>query len=207
MRVSDYYTCRGMDAPGNFRHRTIRRVRARTTWCRRITWRRNTCDEVSARRRAAGGGSLKGPLFRSCAVGSAGLVRFRISIDSGRRFANRMYQASGREAWQNPDAVSAEVCAHSFRGSLGYTDPSARTGGDPGQVAARIAGHESTRTTQLATTGVHFGRDCVRIRIEESSGYIFDQRCSCLRIVHRSIESCKASWCRYMEVRGIKAKR
>ena len=39
-----------------------------------------------------------------------------------------------------------EICAHSFRGT-GITEY-LRNGGDL-EVAARIAGHESTRTTQL----------------------------------------------------------
>ncbi|MCY4528863.1 MAG: tyrosine-type recombinase/integrase, partial [Chloroflexi bacterium] len=39
-----------------------------------------------------------------------------------------------------------EICAHSFRGT-GLTEY-LRNGGDL-EVAARIAGHESTRTTQL----------------------------------------------------------
>ena len=40
--------------------------------------------------------------------------------------------------------LPAEICAHSFRGITEYL----RNGGDL-EVAARIAGHESTRTTQL----------------------------------------------------------
>jgi len=42
--------------------------------------------------------------------------------------------------------LPAEICAHSFRGT-GITEY-LRNGGDH-EVAARIAGHESTRTTQL----------------------------------------------------------
>ena len=42
--------------------------------------------------------------------------------------------------------LPAEICAHSFRGT-GITEY-LRNGGDL-EVAARIAGHESTRTTQL----------------------------------------------------------
>ena len=42
--------------------------------------------------------------------------------------------------------LPAEICAHSFRGTriTGYL----RNGGDL-EIAARIAGHGSTRTTQL----------------------------------------------------------
>ena len=42
--------------------------------------------------------------------------------------------------------LPAEICAHSFRGT-GITEY-LRNGGNL-EVAARIAGHESTRTTQL----------------------------------------------------------
>ena len=42
--------------------------------------------------------------------------------------------------------LPTEICAHSFRGT-GITEY-LRNGGDL-EVAARIAGHESTRTTQL----------------------------------------------------------
>ena len=42
--------------------------------------------------------------------------------------------------------LSREMCAHTFRGT-GITEY-LRNGGDL-EVAARIAGHESTRTTQL----------------------------------------------------------
>ena len=42
--------------------------------------------------------------------------------------------------------LPAEICAHSFRGT-GITEY-VRNGRDL-EVAARIAGHESTRTTQL----------------------------------------------------------
>ena len=42
--------------------------------------------------------------------------------------------------------LPVEICAHSFRGT-GITEY-LRNGGDL-EVAAQIAGHESTRTTQL----------------------------------------------------------
>ena len=43
--------------------------------------------------------------------------------------------------------LPAEICAHSFRGTGIIEYP--RNGGDLEVVVARIAGHESTRTTQL----------------------------------------------------------
>ena len=53
---------------------------------------------------------------------------------------------SSRCPYMHVRAVWAEICAHSFRGT-GITEY-LRNGGDL-EVAARIAGHESTRTTQL----------------------------------------------------------
>ena len=55
--------------------------------------------------------------------------------------AFRMIKRRTRKA-----GLPAEICAHSFRGT-GITEY-LRNGGDL-EVAARIAGHESTRTTQL----------------------------------------------------------
>ena len=55
--------------------------------------------------------------------------------------ALRMIKRRARKA-----GLPAETCAHSFRGT-GITEY-LRNGGDL-EVAARIAGHESTRTTQL----------------------------------------------------------
>ena len=57
--------------------------------------------------------------------------------------------------------LPAEICAHSFRGT-GITEY-LRNGGDL-EVAARIAGHESTRTTQL------YNGPCVR-----------EERCTVIR--------------------------
>ena len=48
--------------------------------------------------------------------------------------------------WSRKAGLPGEICAHSFRGT-GITEY-LRNGGDL-EVAARIAGHESTRTTQL----------------------------------------------------------
>ena len=58
-----------------------------------------------------------------------------------RRSALKMIKRRARKA-----GLPAEICAHSFRGT-GITEY-LRNGGDL-EVAARIAGHESTRTTQL----------------------------------------------------------
>ena len=58
-----------------------------------------------------------------------------------RATALRMIKRRARQA-----GLPTEICAHSFRGT-GITEY-LRNGGDL-EVAARIAGHESTRTTQL----------------------------------------------------------
>ena len=80
----------------------------------------------------------KGPLFRSCAVGRQDWLEDRAMT---RATALRMIKRRSRQA-----GLPAEICAHSFRGT-GITEY-LRNGGDL-EVAARIAGHESTRTTQL----------------------------------------------------------
>ena len=59
--------------------------------------------------------------------------------------ALRMIKRSARRA-----GLPVEICAHSFRGT-GITEY-LRNGGDL-EVAARIAGHESTRTTQRRCRG------------------------------------------------------
>ena len=58
-----------------------------------------------------------------------------------RTVAPKMIKRHARKA-----GLPAEICAHSFRGT-GITEY-LRNGGDL-EVAARIAGHESTRTTEL----------------------------------------------------------
>ena len=80
----------------------------------------------------------KGPLFRSCAVGRQDRLEDRAM---SRATALRMIKRRARQA-----GLPAEICAHSFRGT-GITKY-LRNGSDL-EVAARIAGHESTRTTQL----------------------------------------------------------
>ena len=69
-------------------------------------------------------------------------MKFRLE-DRGmtRATALRMIKRRARQV-----GLPAEICAHSFRGT-GITEY-LRNGGDL-EVAARIAVHESTRTTQL----------------------------------------------------------
>ena len=94
---------------------------------------------VDAYLTAAGiGEDGSGPLFRSCQPGR------RDALQDGamsRLSALKMIKRRARKA-----GLPAEICAHSFRGT-GITEY-LRNGGDL-EVAARIAGHESTRTTQL----------------------------------------------------------
>ena len=84
------------------------------------------------------GEDRKGPLFRSCPPGRQDRLEYRAM---SRATALRMIKRRARKA-----GLPAEICAHSFRGT-GITEY-LRNGGDL-EVAARIAGHESTRTTQL----------------------------------------------------------
>ena len=76
----------------------------------------------------------KGPLFRNCPAGRQDRLE-------DRAMPLRMIKRRTRQA-----GLPREICAHSFRGT-GITEY-LRNGGDL-EVAARIAGHESTRTTQL----------------------------------------------------------
>ena len=80
----------------------------------------------------------RGPLFRSCEPGRRDALQDRAM---SRLSALKMIKRRARQA-----GLPAEICAHSFRGT-GITEY-LRNGGDL-EVAARIAGHESTRTTQL----------------------------------------------------------
>ena len=79
-----------------------------------------------------------GPLFRSAEPGRRDALQERGMSRVG---AFKMIKRRARQA-----GLPAEICAHSFRGT-GITEY-LRNGGDL-EVAARIAGHESTRTTQL----------------------------------------------------------
>ena len=80
----------------------------------------------------------RGPLFRSCEPGRRDALQTRAM---SRLSALKMIKRRARTA-----GLPAEICAHSFRGT-GITEY-LRNGGDL-EVAARIAGHESIRTTQL----------------------------------------------------------
>ena len=84
------------------------------------------------------GDDRRGPLFRSCEPGRRDVLQTR---GMSRMGAFKMIKRRARQA-----GLPAEICAHSFRGT-GIT-VYLRNGGDL-EVAARIAGHESTRTTQL----------------------------------------------------------
>ena len=84
------------------------------------------------------GEDRRGPLFRSCEPGRRGVLQERAMSRVG---AFKMIKRRARKT-----GLPAEICAHSFRGT-GITEY-LRNGGDL-EVAARIAGHESTRTTQL----------------------------------------------------------
>ena len=95
------------------------------------------------------GEDRKGPLFRSCAVGRQDLLEDRAMT---RATALRMIKRRARKA-----GLPAEICAHSFRGT-GITEY-LRNGGDL-EVAARIAGHESTRHHAALQPGP--GRDLAR---------------------------------------------
>ena len=84
------------------------------------------------------GEDRRGPLFRSCEPGRRDALQEK---GMSRVSALKMIKRRARKA-----GLPAEICAHSFRGT-GITEY-LRNGGDL-EVAARIAGHESTRTTQL----------------------------------------------------------
>ena len=80
----------------------------------------------------------RGPLFRPCPPG-----RNDTLLPQSMTRANALKMIKRRAASAD---LPREICAHSFRGT-GITEY-LRNGGDL-EVAARIAGHESTRTTQL----------------------------------------------------------
>ena len=112
--------------------------------CRAFAMRlhaRISCERKHMQNRGIGSarpiGSLLG-LTRCCAVGRQDRLEDQAM---SRATALRMIKRRARQA-----GLPAEICAHSFRGT-GITEY-LRNGGDL-EVAARIAGHESTRTTQL----------------------------------------------------------
>ena len=79
-----------------------------------------------------------GPLFRPCLPGRNDML---LPQPMTRATALKIIKRRAARA-----GLPREICAHSFRGT-GITEY-LRNGGDL-EVAARIAGHESTRTTQL----------------------------------------------------------
>lgn len=81
----------------------------------------------------------KGPLFRSLGRGRQ-LDQLERTV-MARQAAIKMVKRRSLEA-----GLPSEICNHSFRGT-GITEY-LRNGGDLG-IAAQIAGHESTCTTQL----------------------------------------------------------
>ena len=84
-------------------------------------------------------GDKQGPLFRSSGQGRRQDVLLRSAMT--RQTALKMIKRRARDA-----GLPDEISNHSFRGT-GITEY-LRNGGDL-EIAARIAGHESTRTTQL----------------------------------------------------------
>ena len=84
-------------------------------------------------------GDRQGPLFRSSGQGRRQDVLLRSAMT--RQTALKMIKRRARNV-----GLPDEITAHSFRGT-GITEY-LRNGGDL-EIAARIAGHESTRTTQL----------------------------------------------------------
>ncbi len=84
-------------------------------------------------------GDKQGPLFRSSGQGRRQDVLLRSPMT--RQTALKMLKRRVRDA-----GLPDEISNHSFRGT-GITEY-LRNGGDL-EIAARIAGHESTRTTQL----------------------------------------------------------
>ena len=84
-------------------------------------------------------GDRQGPLFRSSGQGRRQDVLLRSAMT--RQTALKMIKRRARNV-----GLPGEITNHSFRGT-GITEY-LRNGGDL-EIAARIAGHESTRTTQL----------------------------------------------------------
>ena len=131
MRVADYYT-QG--------HRSYFRLHEKGGKYLVVpahhTAQRYTDDYVAQAGLAA---DPKGPLFRSAGArrGRDQLVPRPLARADAAAMIKRRARAAG---------LPAEVCAHSFRGT-GITEY-LRAGGTL-ETAARIAGHESTRTTQL----------------------------------------------------------
>ena len=131
MRVADYYT------QGKRSFFRLHEKAASTWWCRRTTSARRTSMNTSSAPASTATG--RGPLFRSSGQGRGQDVLLRSAMT--RQTALKMIKRRARNV-----GLPDEITAHSFRGT-GITEY-LRNGGDL-ETAARIAGHESTRTTQL----------------------------------------------------------
>ena len=130
MRVSDYYT----QGP-----RSFFRLHEKGGRYNVVPAHHSTQAYVNAYLASAGiAEDHRGPLFRPCPRGRNDAL---LNQPMTRATALRMIKRRASRA-----SLPREICAHSFRGT-GITEY-LRNGGDL-DVAARIAGHESTRTTQL----------------------------------------------------------
>ena len=130
MRISDYYT-QG--------RRSFFRLHEKGGRYNVVPAHHSAQEYVDAYLEAAEfGEDRRGPLFRSCPAGRQDRLEDRAM---SRATAHRMIKRRARQV-----GLPQEISAHTFRGT-GITEY-LRNGGDL-EVAARIAGHESTRTTQL----------------------------------------------------------
>ena len=130
MRVADYYT----QGP-----RSFFRLHEKGGRYNVVPAHHTAQAYVDAYLKAVGiGEDRRGPLFRSCEPGRRDALQDRAM---SRLSALKMIKRRAGQA-----GLPTEICAHSFRGA-GITEY-LRNGRDL-EVAARIAGHESTRTTQL----------------------------------------------------------
>ena len=130
MRVADYYT----QGP-----RSFFRLHEKGGHYNVVPAHHTAQGYVYAYLQAAGiADDHRGPLFRPCPPG-----RNDVLLNQPMTRANALKMIKRRAARAG---FPSEICAHTFRGT-GITEY-LRNGGDL-EVAARIAGHESTRTTQL----------------------------------------------------------
>ena len=126
LRVADYYT----QGP-----RSFFRLHEKGGRYNVVSAHHTAQAYVDAYLTAAGiGEDRRGPLFRSCEPGRRDALQDRAM---SRLSALKMIKRRARKA-----GLPAEICAHSFRGT-GITEYLRNGGGL--KVAARIAGHESTR--------------------------------------------------------------
>ena len=130
MRVADYYT----QGP-----RSFFRLHEKGGRYNVVPAHHTAQGYVDAYLATAGiGEDYRGPLFRPCPPGRNDML---LPQQMTRANALKMIKRRASKA-----GLPREICAHSFR-STGITEY-LRNGGDL-KLAARIAGHESTRTTQL----------------------------------------------------------